>query len=188
MVVLRRPSLPVRERARIAGMGIRRVVTGHTPDGRAVVVSDDPLDLFPIGEHGSGANRVWARDDPANFPDDGTAPDVAKSFPPIGGCACSVMELAPEGDDFHNFVSTALAEWADPNEPGMHRTATLDYDIVLEGVVGLELDDGAEVVLHPGDIVVQNGTRHRWHNRGTTLARVVSVTVGANNRLVNDDR
>ena len=47
---------------------------------------------------------------------------------------------------------------------GMHRTATLDYDIVLEGTIGLELDNGAEVTLHPGDIVVQNGTRHRWHN------------------------
>jgi len=169
-------------------MGIRRVVTGHDPGGRAVVVSDGELDLFPIGEHGSGANRVWARDEPGDFPDDGREREVARSFPPIGGCACSVMELAPEGDDFHNFVATGLAEWADPDEPGMHRTATLDYDIVMEGTVGLELDDGAEVVLHAGDIVVQNGTRHRWHNRGPSLARVISVTVGAENRLVPESR
>jgi quercetin dioxygenase-like cupin family protein len=31
---------------------------------------------------------------------------------------------------------------------------------VLEGEVWLELDDGAEVRLRPGDTVVQNGTRH----------------------------
>jgi mannose-6-phosphate isomerase-like protein (cupin superfamily) len=178
------PQRGFASRARIRSMALRRVVTGHTSDGRAVVVSDGVVDLFPIGDQGTGANRVWASDQPGDFPDHGAEPQVAKSFPPIGGCACSVMELAPEGDDFHNFVSTALAEWADPNEPGMHRTATLDYDIVMEGIVGLELDDGAEVLLHAGDVVVQNGTRHRWHNRGTTIARIISVTVGAHNRLV----
>jgi quercetin dioxygenase-like cupin family protein len=87
--------------------------------------------------------------------------------------------LAPEGDDFHKFVRDGLAPWADPDEPGMHRTATLDYDVVLEGTVGLELDDGAEVTLGPGDVVVQDGTRHRWHNRGDSIARVLAVTVGA---------
>jgi mannose-6-phosphate isomerase-like protein (cupin superfamily) len=66
----------------------------------------------------------------------------------------------------------------------MHRTATLDYDIVLDGRIGLELDNGVEVELGPGDVVVQNGTRHRWHNRGDTVARYMSVTVGAFNRLV----
>jgi mannose-6-phosphate isomerase-like protein (cupin superfamily) len=65
----------------------------------------------------------------------------------------------------------------------MHRSATLDYDIVLEGHVGLELDDGVEVTLGPGDVVVQNGTRHRWHNRGDTVARFMSVTIGARQRL-----
>ena len=28
--------------------------------------------------------------------------------------------------------------------------------------VGLELDNGAEVTLEPGDVFTQNGTRHRW--------------------------
>jgi hypothetical protein len=26
---------------------------------------------------------------------------------------------------------------------------------------------------------VLNGTRHRWHNRGDSIARVLAVTVGA---------
>jgi mannose-6-phosphate isomerase-like protein (cupin superfamily) len=61
----------------------------------------------------------------------------------------------------------------------MHRSATHDYDIVIEGIVGLELDDGVEVALYPGDFVVLNGTRHRWHNRGDSIARVFAVAVGA---------
>lgn len=164
-------------------MTVRRVVTGHTPEGKAVVVGDEEVAPLPVGEHGSGATLIWGRDDTADFPDDGTQSRIAAAFPPVGGCACSVMELAPEGDDFHEFVRDTLKPWSDPDDAGMHRTATLDYDIVLEGVVGLELDDGIEVTLRAGDVVVQNGTRHRWHNRGTDLARVASVTIGAHHRV-----
>ena len=160
-------------------MAVRRVVTGHTPEGEAVVVSDGEVPSIPIGDGGSAATLLWNRDDPGRFPDDGSQPTMSAAFPLPGGCSLAVMELAPEGNDFHEFVRTALAPWADPDEPGMHRTATMDYDIVLDGIVGLELDNGAEVTLKPGDVVVQNGTRHRWHNRGNTIARLLAVTVGA---------
>ena len=169
-------------------MAVRRVVTGHRADGAAVVVSDTELDRLPIGELGSATTLVWGREDPAQFPDDGTQPTILAAFPPPGGCACAVVELAPEGDDFHQFVSQMLEPWADPDEPGMHRTATLDYDVVLEGTIGLELDDGVEITLGPGDIVVQNGTRHRWHNRGDTVARFLAVTVGAHNEVAGGAR
>jgi mannose-6-phosphate isomerase-like protein (cupin superfamily) len=98
------------------------------------------------------------------------------------------MELAPEGDDFDHFVNRALLAWADPANPGMHRTPSIDYDIVLTGTVGLELDDGTEVTLGPGDVVVQNGTRHRWHNRGDVTARVASVMIGARHEVVGGSR
>jgi len=86
-------------------------------------------------------------------------------------------------DRYNEFVRDALAPWSDPDEAGMHRTATIDYDIVLEGTIGLELDDGVEVTLGPGDVVVQNGTRHRWHNRGEVVARLLSVTIGARHEI-----
>jgi quercetin dioxygenase-like cupin family protein len=63
----------------------------------------------------------------------------------------------------------------------MHRTATR-LRLRIEGTVGLELDNGTEVTLRPGDIVVQNGTRHRWHNRGTTIARVLAFSAGLSTR------
>jgi mannose-6-phosphate isomerase-like protein (cupin superfamily) len=164
-------------------MRVRRVVTGHTSEGKAVVVSDDPVPSSPIGNGGSAVTVLWGRDDVADFPDDGTPPPRSAGFPGPGGCALAVMELAPEGQEFHEFVRDALAPWADPDEPGMHRTATIDYDVVLDGTIGLELDDGVEVRLGPGDVVVQNGTRHRWHNRGDTVARLLAVTVGARHRI-----
>ena len=38
---------------------------------------------------------------------------------------------------------------------------------------------GVEKVLCPGDTVVQNGTRHRWVNRGTEPAVWAAFMVGA---------
>jgi quercetin dioxygenase-like cupin family protein len=66
------------------------------------------------------------------------------------------------------------------DDPGMHTTDTTDFEIVLSGQVVLELDDGAEVTLSPGDTVVQNGTRHRWRNPGTAPAVIGVAIVGAN--------
>jgi mannose-6-phosphate isomerase-like protein (cupin superfamily) len=164
-------------------MPVRRIVTGHTPEGKAIVVSDEAVPPISMGDGGSAATLLWGRDDLAQFPDDGSQPMMSAAFPLPGGCALAILELAPQGDEFHAFVRDALVPWADPNEPGMHRTPTIDYDIVLEGTIGLELDDGVDVTLEAGDVVVQNGTRHRWHNRGNTIARLLAVTIGAHHRI-----
>jgi mannose-6-phosphate isomerase-like protein (cupin superfamily) len=159
-------------------MDVRRVVTGHTAEGTAVVVSDEEVAMLPIGDRGSGTTLLWGRDDLPAFPDNGAGPVLSPD--PYGPAASrfAVMELASEGDDFHEFVRRGMAAWSDPDHPGMHRTPTIDYDIVLEGTIGLELDGGVEVTLTPGDVVVQNGTRHRWHNRGNTTARLLAVAIG----------
>ena len=164
-------------------MPVRRIVTGHTPEGKAIVVSDEAVPPISMGDGGSAATLLWGRDDLAQFPDDGSQPMMSAAFPLPGGCALAILELAPQGDEFHAFVRDALVPWADPNEPGMHRTPTIDYDIVLEGTIGLELDDGVDITLETGDVVVQNGTRHRWHNRGNTIARLLAVTIGAHHRI-----
>jgi mannose-6-phosphate isomerase-like protein (cupin superfamily) len=163
-------------------MQVRRVVTGHKGD-RSTFVADGPADVMPLGPGGE-AFAIWARDDTASFPDDGTAPETAGApFPPIGGCRVMVLRLAAgESQAFDQFVTEGLAEFADPSQPGMHRTASLDFDIVLSGSVVLQLDDG-EVELHAGDIVVQNGTRHRWENRGTEDAVMAVAIVGAGQAL-----
>jgi mannose-6-phosphate isomerase-like protein (cupin superfamily) len=162
-------------------MAIRRVVTGHSEAGRAVVVSDNEVAPMLIGARGAGTTLLWGRNDAATYPDDGRA--EVTPYPPPGGSFVAVMELAPDGDEFHEFVRNNLGSLADPDDPGMHCTPSTDYDVVLEGTIGLELDDGVEVTLGPGDVVVQNGTRHRWHNRGNTVARLLSVAVGAHHHI-----
>ncbi|WP_242448776.1 MULTISPECIES: cupin domain-containing protein [Burkholderia cepacia complex] len=72
-----------------------------------------------------------------------------------------------------------LAETFEPNHPGMHTTNSVDYDIVLEGEITLELDDGQEVLLRKHDVVVQNGNRHAWRNRSEQPATMMFVLMGA---------
>lgn len=65
------------------------------------------------------------------------------------------------------------------DHPGMHTTDTVDFDVVVSGKVYLELDNGAEVLLKAGDCVIQNGTRHSWHNRSSEKCVVSFAIVGA---------
>jgi quercetin dioxygenase-like cupin family protein len=46
----------------------------------------------------------------------------------------------------------------------MHRTLSCDFGIVIEGEVELVLDSGQTRLLRPGDVAVQRGTNHAWHN------------------------
>jgi quercetin dioxygenase-like cupin family protein len=177
-------------------MRVRRVVTGHDPDGHAVFASDDQVDpvttpLVP----GAEFCRLWGADDVPTFPDDGAAPVAPSFFPPVGGCRFGFFTVPPENessppDDLDTAAAVADLEAAlpglmsvmEPDAPGMHRTETLDFEVVLSGQVVLELDDGAERVLNPGDTVVQNGTRHRWRNPGDQPSVIAFFMTGATRR------
>jgi mannose-6-phosphate isomerase-like protein (cupin superfamily) len=63
--------------------------------------------------------------------------------------------------------------------PGMHATDTVDYLFIASGELWLELDDGSETLLRAGDCVIQDGTRHAWHNRTSEPVVVHTVHVGA---------
>jgi mannose-6-phosphate isomerase-like protein (cupin superfamily) len=173
-------------------MKVRRIVTGHDAKGKAIVASDATVDPIEFGS-GGAYHVLWGADQPARFPDDGSAPAWSAPFPPVGGHRFLLMTLPPgsiyesgeTGDqELASFLGESLGDIMEREEPGMHKTATIDFEVVLSGRIGLELDDGAEVVLGPGDTVVQNGTRHRWHNRGSGPATMVVVVIGAHHDAV----
>ena len=60
----------------------------------------------------------------------------------------------------------------------MHRTETIDYAIVLEGEIEMDMD-GSTVMMKAGDVMVQRGTNHAWANRSTARARVAFVLIDA---------
>jgi mannose-6-phosphate isomerase-like protein (cupin superfamily) len=179
-------------------MDVRRVVTGHDEAGKAVFVSDEQvppvtLALLP----GSEYHRLWGADEAPRFPDDGSMPEQPSYFPPVGGFRFGLFNVPPDGGagapaDLD--VPAALAELEEklpglaghmePDEPGMHTTATVDFEVVLSGQVTLELDDGQTRTMGPGDTIVQNGTRHRWSNSGSEPAVLAVFIVGAHHDRV----
>jgi hypothetical protein len=173
-------------------MKVRRVVTGHDGDGKAVFASDELVDPVTVTARPDRQyHRLWGGDETPTFPGDGGPTAHHAYFPPVGGYRFGLFTVlpgtvsAPAGLD----REAAQAEMEEklpgflsllePDNPGMHTTDTIDFEVVLSGEVVLELDDGAETVLRPGDTVVQNGTRHRWGNRGTEPAVVALFVVGA---------
>lgn len=179
-------------------MQIRRVVTGHDSSGKSVFVSDEQVQpVRPTLMPGFQFHLLWGGDETPRFPHDGSQPNWHTYFPPIGGFRFSVFTVPPraEAEVTADILTEAavtdlettlpgMLRYMDPEDPGMHTTDTLDFEVVLEGSVILELDDGAEVTLNPGDTVVQNGTRHRWRNDGDTPARLAVFICGAEHRNV----
>jgi mannose-6-phosphate isomerase-like protein (cupin superfamily) len=147
----------------------RRVVTGHTPDGVSVVLSDGPVPVSrEIPEDGVAFHEVWntvGAPAPLTAAEevDPTERELAVPPPPLG-TKIRINEFQP------GFLNTVGLQ------SPVHRTASVDYGVVLEGEITLVLDD-SEVTLHAGDVVVQRGTDHAWANRGDTVARVVFVLV-----------
>ena len=178
-------------------MGIRRVVTGHSADGKAVFASDEVVEPITLALlPGFEFFRLWGADEPPHFPKDGAQPPHGQYFPPVGGFRFGLFTVPPEtevsvGDiDLGEAMAAmdaelpGLAAHMEPDHPGMHTTATVDYEFVVSGSIVLELDDGKEVELHPGDTVIQNGTRHAWKNPFTEPCTMVVVLVGAHHNRV----
>jgi len=142
---------------------VRRVVTGHDREGRAVLRSDDRFEtqLIPGGD--AAFALLWTTESvPADNNDetDGRLRDAGLTLD--RGSVIRVVDMMP------GRVSP------------MHRTNSIDYGIILSGEVELELDDGATTRLGPGDIVVQRGTIHLWRNPSTSQAcRIVFVLTEA---------
>jgi mannose-6-phosphate isomerase-like protein (cupin superfamily) len=173
-------------------MHIRRVVTGQRADGGSVFMSDEQVEPVEIG--GLEFHRMWGSDSLVQLPSDGSAPQPRLYFPPAAGFRFAFFSLPPAsappppGSMIRDLQARlpGLAEYLEPDHPGMHTTDTVDFDIVISGEVWLELDHGAEVRLQPGDCVIQNGTRHAWRNKSDQPCLIAVALVGAHRRKADD--
>ena len=149
-------------------MGVRRVVTGIDDEGRSTFLSDG--DAFG----GDAWAEVWLTD-PAVGLDAVVDPQLGIGVlePPAGGTAFRVFHVPPDAQ-MRESMSRATIEGIESD--GFHTTQTIDYVMVLEGEIALELDTG-EVQLKPGDCIVQRGTRHAWRNRSDDPVKMMAVMV-----------
>lgn len=176
-------------------MNVKRVVTGRNAAGESVFVSVSHAPRTHDFQHipGMSVTQVWST--PASPSLDARISDpteAMKSIVPQLGCTQFMLVgfppdrvmMAPSFDvvaavEENLRHAPGLAEKFEPDNPGMHTTDTIDYAIVLRGEISLELDAGRIEHLQVGDVVVQNGTRHAWRNRGDEVALVAFVLIGA---------
>jgi mannose-6-phosphate isomerase-like protein (cupin superfamily) len=172
-------------------MSVRRIVTGHDPDGKAVIQSDGavPKVFDELGPPGLAFMEIWeTRAAPAPIAPREPEPTDhdLRLLPPAHGVRIRIVDLPPEGEGgtragadpqaVFEKIGAPHAWSADAKHPFMHRTETIDYGIVLEGEVTLIVDRG-ETVVRAGDIVVQRGTNHAWANRSKARCRIAFVLI-----------
>jgi mannose-6-phosphate isomerase-like protein (cupin superfamily) len=177
----------------------RRVVTGIR-NGKSVFISDGPAPNshihqalpgfmhsvcwamapvpqlpLPVGEAAPAGIRITPAPGETRLLVVCFPPDAVMADPAFDGHAAAAEQAR---------LLPGLADCFEPDHPGMHSTESVDYDIVLNGEIWLELDDGAQVHLQQGDVVVQCGTRHAWRNKGSKSATMAFVLVGADSGLL----
>ncbi|MDM0037855.1 cupin domain-containing protein [Variovorax sp. J22G21] len=183
-----------------APLAIRRVVTGHDRVGASEVALDTRVPRTDAFQHipGMVSRLVWASAPVPGLPFDGVdpTPAVADFVPAAGATRFLIVTFPPDSvfaaPDFdpaaaaaeNLAISPGLAECFEPD--GMHATPTMDYGIVLDGEIWLELDEGRSTHLQRHDVVVQHGTRHAWRNKSERPATLAFVLIGASAAARND--
>ncbi|MEY4269274.1 MAG: hypothetical protein RLZZ58_490 [Pseudomonadota bacterium] len=141
---------------------IQRLITGHDANGRAVFQSEDvtPTKMIPTGD--ASFLLIWTTDTvPADNNDetDGRARDAGLTL--NQGSAIRIVDMLPG------------------KESPMHRTNSIDYGIVMQGEIELELDDGARRTVREGGIIIQRGTNHLWRNTSDHVCRIAFILIEA---------
>ena len=187
-------------------IGIRRIVTGHDENGKAIVIADAPTPGVKTTPNRPGVifHNMWTTTStPAPFdtPTEATSVDLPLP-PPPSGTVFRLIEFPPESqieqvDD--ETAKKAFEEYGaknalqhDENDSKnsknkhafMHRTETVDYAICLSGEMTMLLDD-SEVIMKPGDVMIQRGTNHAWTNRGKEYCTMAFILIDGKGERVN---
>jgi quercetin dioxygenase-like cupin family protein len=142
-------------------MKLRRIVTGHDSQGKALVRQDAAATNQSSRVDKIVSTLIWATDEtPFDYTRDEDMGERKLGIaPPSGGTRFSVIEIQPG------------------NAAYMHRTDTLDYVVCIAGEIEMQLDGGSSVKMSAGDVMVQRGTNHAWVNRGKSPCRLAVVLV-----------
>ncbi|KAL3471860.1 cupin domain protein [Aspergillus californicus] len=135
---------------------LSRYITTHNPTGQAIFSTTlpDTMPTHPIPDGATFSLAYTTSSFPAQLASDADIPEYASYLAPGNspglvistGSVCRIVDMRP------GVLSP------------MHRTVSLDYGVVLEGVVELVLDSGEVKVMRRGDVAVQRGTNHAWRN------------------------
>ncbi|SEI54485.1 cupin domain-containing protein [Pseudomonas sp. NFACC07-1] len=171
-------------------MKVRRVVTGLDATGQSVFISDDAAPRSCAFESipGHAMAHLWSTGSTADAQQDPTLGHPSL-VPGPGETSLAIYDFPPDTvmqnpTDVGQMIEElggalpGLFECFEPDHPGMHTTPTIDYGILLQGELWLELDNGEQKLIRPGEVVIQRGTRHAWRNKSDQIARALFVMIG----------
>ena len=151
---------------RTTKLKVRRVITGHDNNGKAIIQLDEIASHTKEGRPGAFACNVWSTD---TSPADNSHKSDAGLIP--------LGTTLPDGTVFR------IIDFQPGVAQRMHRTDSVDYIVVMSGEIDMQLDDGVEVHLKAGDTMVQRGTIHNWVNRGTESCILAVILVHAHSAV-----
>lgn len=145
---------------------VRRIVTGLDANGKSTVAMDSVIASRPGRfDDGTHVQELWQTD---AYPPRQDGPDAVatrtKVTPLPGGSIVRMLHVPPgaKGDE-------------------LHRTATLDYFVVLEGEIEMTYDNGQFTTLKAGDTVVMRNSMHAWRNTSDKMCLLFEVLIDARN-------
>ena len=179
----------------MSSTAVRRIVTGHDAQGRAVIQEDGPASRVQRigGETGPRFHEIWntrATPVPIDAASGEPHEDGISLAPPKNGTRIRVLDIPPDDPSLDHITpeearahfaeigagDASSYEGAGSRHARMHRTETIDYGIVLEGEIVLIMDEG-ETTIRAGDIVIQRGTNHGWANRSGRNCRIAFILI-----------
>ena len=128
---------------------VRRVITGHDANGKAIVKIDEVVGGLKVGRPGAIVAPIWTTE---GFPINNDAQDDAAK--------------RQVGTTLANGTILRVVEFSPGVQSRNHRTDSIDYAIIMSGEIDMEMD-GTMIHLKAGDVLVQRGTIHNWINTGT---------------------
>ena len=173
---------------------VRRVVTGHDENGKAIVMSDGPAPFVMTNPARPGyvSTDIWRTNaTPTPVVAQHAEPTLGprRQMPEKNGTVFRINRILPEGDEIRNMnaeqskkLFAALGNeqastfGKNGRHPLMHRTETIDYVLILSGEIYCVLDD-SEVLLKQGDMMIQCGTNHAWSNRSNAPCDIAFVLI-----------
>ena len=168
---------------------IRRVVTAVDKDGKAIIQFDSANPHKRVREgRGTVSRLLWTTNEmPAEV---GGGVDRGTVEVPIaprkGGSIFRIVDIPPITPDIEalpkDYHSSQHGEGTPKRHmpathPLMHATRSIDYAIVMHGEIVMLVDDGVEVTVKAGDVIVQQATNHAWINRSKDFCRIAFVLI-----------
>jgi len=166
-------------------------MTGTNSSGASIICEDRNVVGVAIPQRpGFVSTNLWVtRSTPAPVQEVDHAVEHKGLHPPASGTVFRVVDFPSESGNRDELAAGSAGiraaiysdlikdEASKARHPGMHRTMTVDYAIVLTGEIYAVMEEG-ETLLRTGDVLIQRGTNHAWSNRSGRPCRMAFILIG----------